>query len=329
MTVPARPRRWLGVEYRHLATFAAVARERSFRGAARAMGYSQPSVSQNISDLEQLLGVAIIVRPAGGAVGLTAAGATLLALVEPVLEQFAAARADLASHAGPVRVGISTMLAPTVVPSVLRAVAVGHPAATVAISESAADAELAARVAGGTLDLAIGAGPARRGPFALRRLGRSPYVVVIPAAWTTVSDDGVSAGELAGLPAIACAAAGDVDGELRARGLQREIVGHATSVRAALAQVISGLGAAILPEPAVPASDPRLRTVPLGELVAPRAICAYWHRDRVARPELADVIAAAEACVSVPVAVARVAPLRPRPVTRRPVRLRGHARDVA
>lgn len=56
-----------------LKVFMEVARKRSFTLAAKALGITQPAVSQNISELEKELGTVLVDR-SGRAVKLTAAG---------------------------------------------------------------------------------------------------------------------------------------------------------------------------------------------------------------------------------------------------------------
>ena len=61
------------VELRHLRCFAAVAAEQNLTRAAAGLNVSQPSLSRQIRDLEDDLGVALLVRSAK-AVQMTEAG---------------------------------------------------------------------------------------------------------------------------------------------------------------------------------------------------------------------------------------------------------------
>ena len=66
------------IEDFRLKVFAEVARLGSFTAAARALGVSQPAVSQNISELERFAGTRLLYRSRGG-VELTARGRQMLA----------------------------------------------------------------------------------------------------------------------------------------------------------------------------------------------------------------------------------------------------------
>src|SRR5258705_12106821 len=103
--------RWLGVELRHLAALEAVGRTRSFGGAARELGYTQSAVSQQIAQLERLVGQQLVVRPGGPLpVSITDAGTLLLRHADSIVARLDAAQADMAAYAegaaGPLRVGI-------------------------------------------------------------------------------------------------------------------------------------------------------------------------------------------------------------------------------
>ena len=68
-----------------LKVFMAVVQERSFTKAASVLGITQPAVSQNIADLEKMLGRKIFDRQKGSVV-LTAEGEVFYVYVEKLLE---------------------------------------------------------------------------------------------------------------------------------------------------------------------------------------------------------------------------------------------------
>ena len=63
-----------GVEVRHLQALQGVVEARSFRGAAERLGYTQGSISAQISALEQMVGTTLLDRAAGRPARLTTAG---------------------------------------------------------------------------------------------------------------------------------------------------------------------------------------------------------------------------------------------------------------
>src|SRR5215216_1707995 len=91
--------RLLGVELRHLLALRAVAREGSFGSAARALGYTQSAVSQQIAGLERAVGERLVERPGGPRpVSLTEAGRLLLRHADAIVARMQAAQADLAAY---------------------------------------------------------------------------------------------------------------------------------------------------------------------------------------------------------------------------------------
>lgn len=77
-----------------LAAFVRVARHGSFTAAAAALAVSPSAVSQTIRQLEARLGVRLLQRTTRS-VGLTEAGAALLARIEPALQEIGAATDDI------------------------------------------------------------------------------------------------------------------------------------------------------------------------------------------------------------------------------------------
>ena len=88
-----------------LKVFMAVVSERSFTKAASVLGITQPSVSQNIADLEKMTGRKLFDRQRGS-VELTAEGEVFLIYVEKLLETCASVD-DMFAKVSPATVRIS------------------------------------------------------------------------------------------------------------------------------------------------------------------------------------------------------------------------------
>lgn len=117
-------------ELNELATFAMVARERSFTRAAAKLGVSQSALSHAIRGLEQRLEVQLLARTTKS-VAPTAAGAALLKDLSPALEQIAEAldkaRSIRRRPAGRLRIVMSRSAAVMVLLPRLRAFADAYP----------------------------------------------------------------------------------------------------------------------------------------------------------------------------------------------------------
>ena len=84
---------WLGVEMRHFAALEAVSRTGSFGRAARELGYTQSAVSQQIAQLERIVGQRLFHRPGGPRqVEPTEAGLLLLGHADAIVARLDAAR---------------------------------------------------------------------------------------------------------------------------------------------------------------------------------------------------------------------------------------------
>src|SRR4051812_3641043 len=141
---------------RRVLTFRAVARRRSFSGAARDLSLSQPSVSNQIAALERELGVALLTRGPGG-LKLTAEGQILLEHADAIAERFALAGTQLAGAARGERARLRIGAFPTalagLVPAAIDRVRLDHPETRVIVDEGTA--ELPARVRAGELHVAL------------------------------------------------------------------------------------------------------------------------------------------------------------------------------
>jgi DNA-binding transcriptional LysR family regulator len=274
------PAPWLGVEPRHLATFAAVADAGSFRGAAADLGYAQSAVSQQIAQLERALGTRLIKRGRGNRdLVLTPAGSTLLPHARRIVELVRAASADITHMAGggPVRLAVEPA-ATTLLPGLAQRLAAARPEARLSVAEvpSAQQAEL---VMSGAVDLAIGSFfelPAR----VCRRVIRTDAWVLVgplspsPAAADTLSS---SLTALGGMPLIEDRSH-PIPGGIGQLGGDRVIACDRLAVAVEL--VRAGSGCAILPQLALGPNENDLSVVELDGLLPPRTLSVIWLRAR-------------------------------------------------
>ncbi|MBO9668919.1 MAG: LysR family transcriptional regulator [Sphingobium sp.] len=84
---------------RQLEALDAIAREGSFRAAARALGVSQVAISDHIKQLETRLGVSLFERARGGKAAISAAGAAALARARIILADCDALVLTMRDHA--------------------------------------------------------------------------------------------------------------------------------------------------------------------------------------------------------------------------------------
>jgi molybdate transport repressor ModE-like protein len=279
------PDRWLGVELRHFLALEAVARTGSFGKAARALGYTQSAVSQQIATLERQVGQQLVERPGGPKpVSLTEAGRLLLTHAEAIAARVAAAQADLAAlgdgEAGALRVGVFQSVGQRILPELMRRFIQQWPKVEVTLSESADDRELLTLVERGELDLTFSDLPLVEGPFESVELLRDPYVLVVRAE----SDvEQPTLREIAQLDLIGhkhCRTLARVEGAFRQPLHYVFQSDHNQTVQALVA---AGVGKALVPRLTMDENDPATRLIELPR-IPPRILAIAWHRDRYRTP---------------------------------------------
>jgi molybdate transport repressor ModE-like protein len=282
-----------------------VAREGSFRAAARSLSCSQSAVSQRIGQLERMVGDRLVDRQAGGGeVTVTDAGRLLLGHVDPILSVYRAARADVATLAEGrgqrLRVGVADHL----VADALPVLAGRRNDVEVDIADGVPGAQLVAALRAGRLDVVVGDPPPRSAALWIARAGPEPYVLVAPASWAIVRPDEQPTEELfEELPLLRWDAgpqADRLDADLRARGIEPHYVAGATPVTLPWL-VAAGAGAALVPQATAATWDAKLRTTRVDGVLAPREVAVSWHRDRrlsVRAEALAEAIVAVRAAGS-------------------------------
>jgi DNA-binding transcriptional LysR family regulator len=182
-----------------LRTLRAVADAGSITGAATALGYSQPAVSQLLQRAEQRLGHALVLRSARG-VSLTEAGQVLADHALHVQAALTAAREDLDAVGGltrgRVRIAGFPSASSTLVPAVLAWLADRVPGVTTTYVE-VEPPEALAMLRRGEADVAltftyvgdeVGAVPDPG--LVTRSIGRDPLALVTPVSATAVQPGG-------------------------------------------------------------------------------------------------------------------------------------------
>jgi DNA-binding transcriptional LysR family regulator len=294
------PDSWLGVEVRHLAALDAIARERSFSAAARTLGYTQSAVSQQIALLERIVGERLVERSGGPRpVSLTPAGDVMLRHGRRVVDQLAAARADLAAwsagSAGELRVGTYHSVGARILPRVVGHLAAALPDVHVALVESPDEGQLLASVQRGELDLTFMLYPLADGPFAAMELLRDPFLLLV-AEDSPLGADATrpTMADVARLPLIAYDRVRDVTRpETHLRGTPRVVL-RSNDDATIHGLVAAGMGAALLPQLSIDRGFPGVRALEIDVGLPPRVIGLAWHRDRDLLPAAREFVAASE-----------------------------------
>jgi LysR family carnitine catabolism transcriptional activator len=275
---------WLGVEVRHLATLTAVARTRSFRDAARELGFVQSAVSQRIARMEQVVGAQLVERRRGqrNSVYLTPFGEVLAERGERILSELHAACSELSiangAAGGIIRLALASDAAP-VLGELLGAMRVAAPSTRIHVIEPADDRQLVPQLASGDADVAIGVPLAAPGVGSVV-LMHDPFVLVAPdesrvARMASVSNPAELDDERLIVPASVRS-----HGFPHAPGLRLE-----SALQVPLAAVVPGLvaqghGIGLVPRSNADQIPPDLVTVPTAGLIAPQRLMLGWHAGR-------------------------------------------------
>jgi DNA-binding transcriptional LysR family regulator len=277
---------WLGVELRHLAALEAVARTRSFGRAARELGYTQSAVSQQIAQLERIVGQRLFDRPGGPRrVEPTEAGLLLLGHADAIVARLDAARADMAAlaegSAGTLRVGIYQSVGARLLPALVRRFREQWPLVGVRVREESSATDLLRLLEHGELDLTFADLPLPEGPFEWAEILQDPYVLLVSARSELAKLDAAPPlREVAKLPLIGRRTTDEPDRFLAGRVPELNVIFRTDDNGTLGALVAEDLGAAIEPRLVVDPRDPAVKMLPFGSRIPPRTLVLAWHRDR-------------------------------------------------
>lgn len=259
---------------------------------------AQPTLSRQISALENELGVRLLHR-ARGHIALTSAGERLLPLARRMLADADTARNEMAELAGlrrgRIRLGATPTLCTSLVVDVLAEFHEQYSGIDIEILESGTRTLIEA-LTEGTLDLALIvtslSSPSPRAALELEPILTERLVVVSaishpdPFARTS-SGEPVEIPELARVPQIGLPQNYDlrraVDAAFRARGLTPRIAVEGAEMDTALRFAERGLGVAVVPA-MVAALHPALRAAPLADPALGRTVNLARRSDMAPTP---------------------------------------------
>ena len=289
---------------RQLRYFEALARHRHFGRAAQVCAVTQPTLSMQIKEMEDLLGVRLVERSRAG-VRLTPIGEDAVAQARGVLTALADMERSIRAHGrlleGQLRLGALPTIAPYLLPRLLPEMAKRFPDLEVALRESQTET-LLAELEDGALDLVILALPVENPALETRALFDDPFYLAVPEGSGLFPDgiaqaDAVSGEDLLLLEDGHCLRdqALNVCQQVDRRRLRRF---GASSLSTLVQLVANGLGMTFLPELHVRSEGgrvPRVRLLPFAAPQPVRTIGLAWRRTL---PFKADVEALARLIIA-------------------------------
>lgn len=278
---------------RQLEYFVAVARASNFRKAAQTLGLSQPALTLQIAELEQLLELQLFDRSRAGTL-LTPAGRNLLPLVRELLGhyeqlgEFAQASKD-PDLAGVFRLGVSPTVSPTVLPRVFPVLHARFPQLQLHVRQFG-PAELERGLDAGDFDLILTVLPLQNGRHRIRPLYMERVVVVVHRTHPLARKQSLRARDLHQHGIIALGQHMSVQRQIQllcdryGAVLLRDIEANSLSTLRLMVQL--NMGVAILPELFVHSElhdDPDLRSFRLEDESLTRTHVAAWRQQSAAR----------------------------------------------
>lgn len=294
------------VSLRQLQYVVAVAETRSFRRAAARCGVSQPSLSAQLAQVEEALGVRLFERDRRGVLP-TSAGEQLVERARRVLvaaEDLAEAARGLGDPlAGTLRVGVIPTVSPYLLPALVPALGRAAPRLATLWTEEKTE-QLVAAVEGGSLDGALLALEAPLGELAREPIGADPFVLAAPADHPLARSRGpLPLGELRDAEVLLlddghCLRNQALAVCARARARERDF--RATSLTTLVQMVSAGGGVTLLPALAIPTETRRakLRLRRIAPPAPARTLGVVWRRGTARAPALRVLAETARRCAA-------------------------------
>jgi LysR family nitrogen assimilation transcriptional regulator len=239
------------MQFRHLRYFVSVVEAGSFSRAAAAIHIAQPALSQQIAELEERLGLALLHRSSRG-VRPTPAGEALYQKASSILKQLERLPDIVRSSGGEVRgtvsLGFASSLAGRLVGPFIEDCRIAFPQVTLKCFDGDS-ASLVARVEANTLDMAVSYEGEQSALLWRQPLFRQRMFLIckdpLPGQRETAQLDDIAPLPLV-LPSHPNQRRRTIDQAFAAAGLSPKIVAEAETLTSELYAVRSGLGSTIL-----------------------------------------------------------------------------------
>lgn len=248
----------MNASLRQLRAFVAVATSGSFSRAADTLALTQPAVSRNVTELEQVLGLQLLHRTTRE-VELTEAGRLLLGNVTRVLEDLDACLLEVQGLAtqrkGRVKVASSPTLSAHLLPQCIARGRQLSPDVNIQLLDRI-QSDVLLSVRSGEVDFGVVIDPSEKQDLHAQAILSEPFCLVCLSSDRLARKKEVHWAELAGQPLVLLDHASGsrrlIDAALQSHGAAAPVVqdvGHTTTIYSMVEQ---GLGLSVVPQLAIP-----------------------------------------------------------------------------
>ncbi|TWT71849.1 LysR substrate-binding domain-containing protein [Crateriforma conspicua] len=284
------------MELRHLRYFLAISNHTSFRIAAEELLVSQPTLSQQMKDLEKELGCSLFER-AGRGIRLTQAGVLFGEYAQRAINVLDEGQAAIDEFdqmlRGRIRVGVVQTVGAYLIPPVVAEFKSQNPGVQLVVHELSAD-DVENGLVDGSLDLGISFEPTRR-QLHCRWLFGERFVLIVPAEHLWANRRRIRLDQMAGEPL--CLMTKDfctrrmIDAAFAQNDVELQVAVEMTSVAGCLAVTNAGGPPTILPELAMTGTD--LSGIRIESPMIRRSVCLLQASEEAsirATSEFADAV---------------------------------------
>jgi LysR family cyn operon transcriptional activator len=272
------------VTLRQLQYFLTVAEHLHFTKAAEKLAVTQPTLSHQIAQLEDHIGMQLFAR-IGRKVRLTEPGALLKAYADRAIKELQAGRLALSELEGMVRgelrIGAIQSFSRTLLPPILGSFVLAYPGICVDIQEMTGLA-IEQALAAGSLDLGIGFAPSALDETEVEPMIDEHLLLVVGKRHRYVDRVSVDLAELDGLAMILLGREFStrvlIDRYLAQAGAVPQVMHETNSMEVMLGMVAESTIATIIPEHGLHRNDDRCQSIPLCNPIPLRTSALLWPR---------------------------------------------------